>query len=82
MGTASFFSVTLLRKAMARWSFQPLIAWAVSLVFLKETRRYDPRARADLAEEISWAAYRTCHVAKVSHHGFRRGGFSSRVAAT
>ena len=38
-GTASFFSVTLLRKAIARWSFQPLMAWAVSLVFLKETRR-------------------------------------------
>lgn len=39
IGTASFFSMTLPRYERARWSFQPLIACAVSRVFLKETRR-------------------------------------------
>jgi hypothetical protein len=59
MGTASFLSMTFWRKVWARWSFQPLIAWAVSRVFLKETRRYDPRERADFAGAISVAEYRT-----------------------
>jgi hypothetical protein len=58
MGTASFFSMTFSRKVWARWSFQPLIAWAVSRVFLNETRRYDPRERADFAGAISVAEYR------------------------
>lgn len=58
MGTASFLSMTFWRNAWARWSFQPLMAWAVSRVFLKETRRYDPRERADFAGAIS-AEYRT-----------------------
>jgi hypothetical protein len=56
MATASFFSQTFWRKVWARWSFQPLIIWAVSRVFLNETRRYDPRARADFAGAISVAA--------------------------
>ncbi len=59
MGTASFFSRTFSRKVWARWSFQPLIAWAVSRVFLNDTRRYDPRERADFAGAISVAEYRT-----------------------
>jgi hypothetical protein len=56
MATASFFSQTFWRKVWARWSFQPLIIWAVSRVFLNETRRYDPWARADFAGAISVAA--------------------------
>jgi hypothetical protein len=36
-----------------------LMAWAVSRVFLKDTRRYDPRERADFAGAISVAEYRT-----------------------
>lgn len=44
---------------MARANFQPLMAWAVSCVFLNDTRRYEPRARADLFWLISVAAYRT-----------------------
>lgn len=59
MGTASFFSQTFSRNFWARASFQPLMACAVSRVFLKETRRYDPRERADFAGAISVAAYRT-----------------------
>ncbi|KAF4512684.1 hypothetical protein G6O67_000033 [Ophiocordyceps sinensis] len=59
MGTASLCSFTFSRKATARWSFHPLMAWAVSRVFLKDTRRYEPRARADLEGWISVAAYRT-----------------------
>jgi hypothetical protein len=59
MGTASLCSWTFSRNLMALWSFQPLIACAVSRVFLKETRRYAPRALADFAGEISVAAYRT-----------------------
>jgi hypothetical protein len=39
IGTASLWCWTLSRYARARWSFQPLIAWAVSRVFLKEQRR-------------------------------------------
>jgi hypothetical protein len=55
-GTASFFSLTFSRNVTARPSFQPLMAWAVSRVFLNETRRYEPRARADLDSGMSWFA--------------------------
>jgi hypothetical protein len=60
MATASLCSWTFSRNFTARSSFQPLMAWAVSRVFLKDTRRYAPRARADFAGWISVAAYRTC----------------------
>lgn len=40
---------------------------AVSLVFLKLTRRYAPRARADFAEDTSVAAYRTFRKVQVSN---------------
>lgn len=60
IGTASFFSVTFSRKASARVNFQPLMACAVSRVFLKEVLRYEPRARALLAGSMEVAAYRTC----------------------
>lgn len=39
MGTASTWPLTFSRYARARVSFQPLMAWAVSRVFLYETRR-------------------------------------------
>lgn len=53
MGTASFFSLTFSRNLIARASFHPLMACAVSRVFLNDTRRYEPRDRADLALGIS-----------------------------
>lgn len=37
--TASLCSWTFSRNLTARFNFQPLMAWAVSRVFLKETRR-------------------------------------------
>jgi hypothetical protein len=39
IGTASLCSLTFSRNCRARSSFQPLMAWAVSRVFLNETRR-------------------------------------------
>lgn len=39
MGTASLLLVTFSRKVRARCNFMPLMAWAVSRVFLKLTRR-------------------------------------------
>ncbi len=59
IGTASLCSWTFSRNLTARCNFHPLIAWAVSRVFLKETRKYAPRARADFVGWISVAAYRT-----------------------
>lgn len=52
IGTASLWLMTFSRKARARCSFIPLMAWAVSRVFLKLTRRYEPRARALFAAGI------------------------------
>lgn len=40
-------------------NFKPLIAAAVSCVFLKETRKYEPRDLADFALLIGLAPYRT-----------------------
>lgn len=60
IGIASFNSCTFSRYFRARSNFQPLIACAVSRVFLNETRRYEPRLFADLADGIlSWGPYRT-----------------------
>jgi hypothetical protein len=39
MGTAMVLVVTFSRKVRAFCSFMPLMAWAVSRVFLKLTRR-------------------------------------------
>lgn len=58
-GTASFFSTTWFRKAVARPTFHPLMVLAVSRVFLKETRRYEPLEREDFSLEMAVAAYRT-----------------------
>jgi hypothetical protein len=66
MATASLCSWTFSRNLTARSSFQPLMACAVSRVFLKDTRRYAPRARADFAGWISVAAYRTYMAQNVS----------------
>jgi len=56
MGTASLCSLTLPRKVIARLSFIPETAWAASRVFLKETRRKEPRLMADLALLLGLAA--------------------------
>lgn len=60
---------------MARWSFHPEIALAVSKVFLKEQRRYAPRAFADLALETSVAAYLTIVVKSGGDVDLRRRKF-------
>jgi hypothetical protein len=41
------------------------MAWAVSRVFLNETRRYEPRERADLVLSIDEDPYRTIFAALI-----------------